>query len=109
LQPGKDVRFDCLVQVDPQLRESLRVDWYKNEERLDVDSLPLDNETLSTEVNESRGRFLLMPNATLHIKAPTPEDLGTYRYVSIATPSTLTTELRGRWHRPRYKQESKQT
>jgi hypothetical protein len=32
-----------------------------------------------------------------------------YRYVLIATLSTLTTELRGRWHRPRYKQESKQT
>jgi hypothetical protein len=31
------------------------------------------------------------------------------RYVSIAILSTLTTELRWRWHRPRYKQESKQT
>jgi hypothetical protein len=32
-----------------------------------------------------------------------------YRYVSIATLSTLTTELRGRWHLPRYKQEINQT
>jgi hypothetical protein len=32
----------------------------------------------------------------------------TYRYVSIATLLTLTTEHRGCCHRPRYKSESKQ-
>ena len=75
---GQDVRFDCLVDVDPRLKESLRVDWFKNQERLDLDIAS----NVSTEVSEeesSQSRFLLMPNASLQIRSPTEDDLGTYK------------------------------
>jgi len=74
---GQDVTFDCVVDIDPKLKKEInpRIEWFRDGQKLDqVLTVQLDsNETLDTY------RYLLYPNATLLIKKPSEEDLGTYR------------------------------
>ena len=78
MQAGQDVTFDCVVDVDPQIMQERNpsVEWFRDDQELKVLTVQLDennNETLDTY------RYLVYPNATLLIRAPTQEDLGTYR------------------------------
>ena len=76
LQAGQDVSFDCVVDVDPQLRKESnpKIEWFRDGQELEVLSVQLEsNETLDAY------RYLLYPNATLLIREPSEEDLGTYK------------------------------
>ena len=85
------MRFDCAVKVDDRLKESLQISWYKNGDKLSVEYLDLPGpseyeyeDSLETtmdylNLNGSEARYFLLPNASLHIRGPTTEDVGNYR------------------------------
>ena len=76
MQAGQDVKFDCGVDVDPQLAKESnpQIEWFRDGQKLDVLSVQLEsNESLDAY------RYLLYPNATLLIRETGEEDLGKYR------------------------------
>lgn len=79
---GQDVMFDCLVKVDPAMEDSLTVEWYKNNERIEViadyDNSYNDTDPGNPENPVQMGRIRILANASLHIGQVTEEDVGTY-------------------------------
>ena len=78
-----NARFDCLVEVDPRLKDAVTVEWYKDQAKLELDYIQDETIENGTEISPEGGielsRFRLMPNNSLYIMNPIPEDLGTYR------------------------------
>ena len=82
IQAGQDAKFDCLVEADPRLSDSIVVEWFREGKKLEVDMLPEsygtnDTVLVSPESGEL-SRFMIARNNSLYIRNPTVDDIGTY-------------------------------
>ena len=71
-EEGQDLIFNCEAEVDEDLQESLKINWFKGEERLNV-SYTQYNQTGLTKPHIS-----LLLNSSLLISGAQYSDLGHY-------------------------------
>lgn len=82
LQLGQDVTFDCEVQVDARLKKTVQVEWYFNDNKLDIQIMsdePVEYEDNQDEAVGNDTKYSMVGNNSLRINSPTIDDLGTYR------------------------------
>lgn len=96
-QQGGNVLFDCLVDVDPAINESVVVEWYLADKKLDLesseeeikkpDSGNMEYEDITTPEPSiaEHPKYSLMPNRSLLISSVASEDLGDYKCL-VKTP-----------------------
>lgn len=86
-QVGQDVTFDCEAQVDQRLRNTFKVEWFFNDNKLDDIRIadPDDYENVEYENADyeedpsNTTKYFRVGTSSLGIKSPTMDDVGTYR------------------------------
>jgi len=83
---GTGVQIDCKTQVDPSLRDTLQIDWYRGTELLapvmHYADMPPDEAAIEDDYDysgRSMNRYTMYENYTLDIKDLSHEDVGLYK------------------------------
>jgi len=79
---GTEVLLDCPVEVDPALKNSLEISWFKGDQLIEASSasyFPSESDTVYDYDPEEEQRFYVHANHSLEIRGLQEADIGLYK------------------------------